>query len=270
LFQRISPAVVSISAFFIDHFSVQERLKVSSGTGFIVEHSGFVLTNSHVVFGKKAIKVQLSDGREFPAILVGADPLIDIAVIKIGVPGNRLPTIALSDWEALKIGNDVIAIGYPLGFDQTLTRGVISAVNRILPTSPMSLKIPMLQTDASINPGNSGGPLVDSCGRVVGVNTSVIYGAENIGFAIPAPIAKQAYLELIKHNRIIRPWVGVNGRLIKKIEVQSLLKVDVVDGFMIETIEPDSPAEDIGLVGGILQIQVAGEYYLFGKVMGLQ
>ncbi len=264
LYQKISPSVVSIVAYQIDPFSMRERLKVSSGSGFIVNPTGYILTNSHVVFGKKALMVGLADGRSFPAILVGADPLLDLAVIKIGVPGDKLPVIPLAGPASLKVGLAVLAFGHPLGFAQTVTGGIISGINRVLPISPMSMTAPMIQTDASINPGNSGGPLVNKCGEVVGVNTSVIFGAENIGFAIPSPLAQEIYQKLVKDGRIIRPWIGISGRLIKKSEIQTLFKLDVVDGFLLEAIEPGSPAENIGLVGGSLQIQVATEYFLFG------
>jgi serine protease Do len=158
----------------------------------------------------------------------------------------------------------VIAIGNPLGLDQTLTRGIVSAINRILPISPMSLTIPMIQTDAAINPGNSGGPLINRCGRVIGMNTSVLAPAENIGFALPAEIIKQVLSELIRNGRVIRPWVGIRGQLIQKKDIQAIFNFDVVNGFLIETIDPGSPAEKAELRGGVLPIKVAGQELLFG------
>jgi len=127
----------------------------------------------------------------------------------------------------------------------------------------MSLTVPLIQTDTAINPGNSGGPLLNLCGEVIGINTATLTGVENIGFAIPINIAKQVVPQLVKHGRLIRPWLGTAGKLVKK-KLVSFLNIPMVDGFLVETIEPGSPAEKAGIRGGVLPIKIAGEEFLFG------
>jgi serine protease Do len=234
------------------------------GSGFIISGDGLVLTNSHVVFGRQAITVTLDDGRTVEADLLGADPILDLAVLRIPSPPKGLPMAVLGNSDALQVGEEVIAIGNPLGLEQTITRGLVSGVNRILPVSPMSLTLPLIQTDAAINPGNSGGPLLNRCGEVIGINTSVIAGAENIGFAVPINMAKVFLPQLIQNGRVIRPWFGIRGKLIKAKEISMIFNLKLVDGFLIETIEPGSPAEKAGLRGGMLPISIAGQELLLG------
>ena len=264
LFHRVSPSVVLISAITIDPFKVTERFSASMGSGFIFSADGLILTNSHVVFGRRAIVVTLDDRQTAQAELLGADPILDLAVLRIPLPFKGLPVATLGDSDTLRVGEEVIAIGNPLGLEQTLTRGVVSGLNRILPISPMSLTLPMIQTDAAINPGNSGGPLLNRCGEVIGINTSVIAGAENIGFAVPINLAKQILPQLINKGRVIRPWLGIRGKLINAKEIQMIFSFPLVDGFLVETVEPGSPAEEAGMRGGNLPIKIAGDEILLG------
>lgn len=157
LFQRISPSVVLISAISINPFKLMERFAASMGSGFIFSSKGHILTNSHVVFGRRAIVVTLDDGQTVQAELLGADPLLDLAVLRIPVASKDLPVATMGDSDSLRVGEEVFALGNPFGLGQTLTRRVVSGLNRILPISPMSMTVPMIQTDAAINPGNSGG-----------------------------------------------------------------------------------------------------------------
>lgn len=263
LFRRVSPAVVFISAVSIDPFKLTDRVSSSIGSGFIASKEGLVLTNSHVVFGSRAITVTLDDGRGTRAELLGADPILDLAVLRVPVPTEGLPVATLGDSDKLRVGEEVLAIGNPLGLEQTLTRGLVSGINRILPVSPMSLTLPLIQTDASINPGNSGGPLLNRCGEVIGINTSVLVGAENIGFAVPINIAKGVLPQLVAKGRVVRPWLGVHGKLIRK-ELGTIFNFPLVDGFLVETVEPGSPAQRVGMRGGELPIKIAGEEFLFG------
>jgi len=263
LFQRVSPSVVLITAVAIDPFKVTNRVSSVIGSGFIISDDGLVLTNSHVVFGRQAITVTLDSGQKTEAKLLGADPILDLAVLRIPVPPEGHPKATLGDSDAVRIGEEVIAIGNPLGLEQTLTRGVISGVNRILPESPMALMLPLIQTDAPINPGNSGGPLLNRCGEVIGINTSILSDAQNIGFAIPINIAKWVILDLVAHERVIRPWVGISGKLIKK-ELMEIINVPLVDGFLVETIEPGSPAQQEGLHGGWLPVTIGDMELLLG------
>jgi len=263
LFERVSPAVVSISAVAVDPFDVNNRVSLVMGSGFIISTDGLVLTNSHVVFGHQGITVTLDDGRKAEAKLLGADPIIDLAVLRIPVSGEGNPRAVLGNSDSIRIGEEVMAIGNPLGLEQTLTRGVVSGLNRFLPDSPLSLTPPLIQTDAPINPGNSGGPLFDRCGEVIGITTSMVADAQNIGFAVPINIAKKVLPDLVKQGRVIRPWLGVNGRLISK-ELTALLNVPVVDGFLVEKVDPGSPAEQAGIREGVLPITIGGENFVLG------
>jgi len=263
LFKRVSPSVVFISAVSIDPFKVVNRVKTVIGSGFIIGKDGLVLTNSHVVFGRNVIIVTLDDGSKAVAKLLGADPIFDLAVLQIPTPPEGHPAANLGDSDTIQIGEEVLAIGNPMGLEQTLTRGIVSGVNRILPESTMSLTLPLIQTDAAINPGNSGGPLVNLCGEVVGINSSLLTEAQNIGFAVPINIAKQVIPQLVQQGRVIRPWVGVHGRLIKK-ETLPILNIPFVDGFLVETVEPGSPAERVGVHGGDLPITIVGTEFLLG------
>jgi S1-C subfamily serine protease len=264
LFSQVSPAVVSISGISINPLSARNKFSVSTGSGIIMNAEGIVLTNSHVVYGRRAIMVTLDDGHTVPAKLLGADPVLDLAVLSIPIPPAGLPTVTLGDSNLLRVGEEVIAIGNPFGLDQTLTRGVVSGINRVLPVSPMSRMLPLIQTDAAINPGNSGGPLLDRCGKVVGINSSILAEAENIAFAVPINIAKRVVPQLIEKGRIIRPWLGITGELIKADELGQLFNFPFVDGFLVEMVISGSPAEKAGLRGGWLPIKVAGDEYLFG------
>jgi len=263
LFKKVSPAVVFISAISIDQNKLNSRLNIGIGSGFILSDEGLILTNSHVVYGRQALSVTLDDGRKFSAILLGADPIYDLAILKIPNVPSELPKAVLGDSSKLQIGEEVIAIGNALGLEQTLTRGVISGVNRLIQETKMPLMLPLIQMDAAINPGNSGGPLVNSCGEVIGINTATISEAQNIGFAIPINLAKKTIPELIKEGRVIRPWLGVNGKYIEK-DALALLNTPLTEGFLIETVEPGSPAQKAGLRGGELPVMVAGLEILLG------
>ena len=264
LFDRVSPAVVSISATSINPYRLSERVSHVVGSGVLVDAEGLILTNSHVAYGRQSIAVTLDDGRRLPARLVGADPIFDLALLRIS-PGasERLPTVALGDSDRVRVGDDVVAIGNPIGLDQTLTRGIVSGMNRVLPETPYSVLEPLIQTDASINPGNSGGPLLNRCGEVIGINTAVIADAQNIGFAVPANLAKTTMASLLVHGRVIRPWLGFHGQLVTS-ELKDLLKAPLVDGLLVEVIEPGSPAEGAGLLGGRLELEIDGRAYLLG------
>jgi len=263
LFKRASPSVVFISTVTIDPFRVTNRVGSSIGSGFIISEDGLVLTNSHVVFGSRALNVTLDNGDTAPAQLLGADPILDIAVLRTPKLSKGYPIAKLANSDALKVGEEVVAIGNPLGLEQTITRGIVSGINRILPSSPMSLTVPMIQTDTAINPGNSGGPLLNLCGEVIGINTATLMGVENIGFAIPINIAKQVVPQLVKHGRVIRPWLGIAGKLISK-ELGAVFNLPLADGFLVETVEPGSPAEKAGVQGGVMPIRIAGQELLLG------
>jgi S1-C subfamily serine protease len=264
LYARVSPAVVSITAASVDPYDTQSRIERQAGSGVIIESSGLILTNSHVVFGHPIISVTLDGGAPLPAQIVGADPLFDIALIRIPPPASgRLPTATLGSSERLVTGDEVYAIGNPFGLEQTLTRGIVSAVNRILPGVSWSVREPMIQTDAAINRGSSGGPLIDRCGAVVGITTAILEDAQGIGFAIPVSLVKDVMPDLIKNGRVIRPWIGVQGQLVSA-ALKDLLREPLSDGFLVEVVEPGSPAERLEVSGGGLDLTIGGKPFLIG------
>jgi serine protease Do len=263
LFERLSPSVVSISSVTLDPSDGNNRIDFVWGSGFIVSDDGLVLTNSHVVFGHQAIIVTMGDGRQVEPKLIGADPIYDLAVLRIPVTGKENPKVILGNSDSVRIGEDVAAIGNPLELEQSLTRGVVSGLNRFVPDSPMSLTLPLIQTDAPINPGNSGGPLFNRCGEVIGITTSMAADAQNIGFAVPINIAKQVIPELVQHGRVIRPWFGMTVKLISK-KLMEVINMPLVDGLLVEKLDRGSPAQQAGIREGDLPVTVAGDEFLLG------
>jgi S1-C subfamily serine protease len=190
--------------------------------------------------------------------------VFDIALLRIPMPTQgTLPVATLGDSAGLVVGEEVYAIGSPLGLDQTLTRGIVSALNRRLPGAVWSLTEPLIQTDAAINPGNSGGPLVDACGRIVGVTTAMLTEAQNIGFAVPINLVREVVPQLLEQGHLVRPWLGVQGQFVAP-ELKELLRIELVDGFLVEAVEPGSPADQKGLQGGLFELTVEGQPVLLG------
>jgi len=264
IYDRVSPAVVSITARSINPYEPMERVSRVAGSGVIFDASGLVLTNSHVVYGRQSVVVALDDGTSVPADLVGTDPIFDLAVLRIPPPPTGPLRVAiLGSSESVRVGEEVLAIGNPLGLEQTLTRGIVSAINRILPNRALSLNEPLIQTDTPINPGNSGGPLLNRCGEIIGITTAIMPDAQNIGFAVPIDLVKAALPSLVKHGRIIRPWLGVQGHLVER-PLQQLLRIPLTDGLLVEIVEPGSPAEAVGIRGGQLDLVIGGQAMLIG------
>jgi S1-C subfamily serine protease len=264
IFASASPAVVLITAQSINPYRLQNRVNQVLGSGFIIDANGLILTNAHVVFGMQAITVTLGDGTIIPARLVGADPIFDLALVQIEKPDNgTLPVLKLGDSDRLRTGEEVIAIGNPLGLDQTVTRGIVSGLNRLLPETPLSLLEPLIQTDTPINQGSSGGPLLNLCGEVIGVNSSIIPDAQNIGFAIPANLAQALMPTLVENGRVIRPWIGFHGQIVDA-ELRKLLLIPMVDGLLVEAVEPNSPADKLGIQGGSMELTLGGSSFLLG------
>ncbi|HKQ77251.1 MAG TPA: trypsin-like peptidase domain-containing protein [Blastocatellia bacterium] len=264
IYRRASPAVVFISATSINPYRVADRVEHIVGSGFIIDGEGLALTNSHVVFGRQSLAVRLSNGATLPARLLGADPLFDIAVLQIPkLKDAKLPVLALGDSDRVHVGEDVLALGNPLGLDQSLTRGIVSAVNRILPATFFSLQEPLIQVDTPINHGNSGGPLLNRCGEVIGITTAIISDAQNIGLVVPINLAKASLPGLLKDGHLARPWLGFHGQFIDN-DLRRLLRLPLTTGFLIEAVEPGSPAEQARLQGGDLELTIAGNDFLLG------
>ena len=217
------------------------------GSGFIIDDQGHILTNHHITAGSREIEVALTDGRAFEGKLVGSDPANDLAVVKIDA--HDLPLADMGDSSELRVGQTVIAIGNPFGLvgGPSVTVGVVSALNRHILAERVYENL--IQTDASINPGNSGGPLLDLTGRVVGINTAHIPGAQGIGFAIPINTAKAVLEDIVKYGRVTRPWLGVIGLGVSP-EVARRFNLAIHSGVLIMQIIPESPAEHAELQSG--------------------
>ena len=275
--QDVGPAVVRINAqrtvenstpemfndpFFRRFFGNQipnipdKQIQSGTGSGFILNKQGQIITNAHVVEGADTVTVVLKDGRQFEGKVIGRDPVTDVAVVKIDA--DNLPTVKLGDSERLAPGDWAIAIGNPLGLDNTVTTGIISAVGRS--SSDVGVpdkRVDFIQTDAAINPGNSGGPLLNDKGEVIGVNTAILQGAQGLGFAIPINTVERIAEELIANGNVKHPYLGIQMvTLTPEVKEQlnnnpnSGLFVNENQGVLIVRVMPDSPADNAGLRAG--------------------
>ncbi|HWA09610.1 MAG TPA: trypsin-like peptidase domain-containing protein [Opitutaceae bacterium] len=228
-----------------------------SGSGFFISPDGYILTNSHVVHGAREWKVFLADGRKLAADLVGDDPDTDLAVLRVSA--DELSFLTLADSDAVRPGQIAIAIGSPMGFQQTVTAGIVSGLGRSLRGASGRLIDNVIQTDAALNPGNSGGPLVNARGEVIGVNTAIIRPAQGICFAIASNTARWVVAWLIKDGRIRRSFIGVAGQnvpLLRKVVRYHHLAQDT--GVLVAGLEPDSPATRAGLLEGDILLALDG------------
>ena len=276
---QVGPAVVRIDAsrtvatelpeifkepFFRHFFGSQvpnlpdKQIQRGTGSGFIISSDGQILTNAHVVDGAEEVTVKLKDGRTLAGKVLGADPVTDVAVVKI--EADNLPTLTLGDSDRLQVGESAIAIGNPLGLDNTVTTGIISATSRA--SSQIGVpdkRVNFIQTDAAINPGNSGGPLLNPQGEVIGINTAMIQNAQGLGFAIPMNTAERIAAQLIARGKVEHPYlgirmVGLTPEVKQQLKAQTNLKLENQEGVLIVGIVPQSPAARSGLkTGDVIQ-----------------
>ncbi|MCB2181178.1 MAG: trypsin-like peptidase domain-containing protein [Desulfobulbaceae bacterium] len=266
LFQEISPSVVFITSVELRRnlFSLNVyEIPKGTGSGFVWDQEGRIVTNYHVIEDASQVQVTLADNTTWKAVLVGASPDKDIAVLKISAPASGLKPIPVGESGTLQVGQKVFAIGNPFGLDQTITAGIVSALGREIRSANGMTIHNVIQTDAAINPGNSGGPLLDSAGRLIGVNTAIYSPSGSnagIGFAVPADEVNRVVTELIKHGKLIRPGLGIsvaNERLVDRLDIQGVLIVQVERG---------SAAEKAGLRG---VRRISGELFMGDILVGL-
>lgn len=258
--QKVSDAVVQIK---VDkpggrRGSRRPARPYGTGSGFIISSDGYIVTNSHVVNGAQSIEVNLQDGRHFNGSLVGNDPASDIAVVKVNA--DKLSVARFGDSGRLQVGQLAVAIGNPFGFQYSLTAGVVSALGRTLRSESGRLIDDVIQTDAALNPGNSGGPLVDSHGRVIGVNTAVILPAQGLCFAVASNLAAYVVGKLIIDGKVRRGYIGIAGQMIRlNPQLVKRYQLDVNSGILVQQIEPDSPAYNSELRQGDVIVGFNGQ-----------
>jgi S1-C subfamily serine protease len=259
VYRAASPAVVNITTIAVAYdFFFNPMPKEGTGSGAIIDRSGHILTNFHVIDGARRLEVTLADGSKWPARPVGADPSNDLAVVKIDAPVEKLTVIPLGDSSKLLVGQKVLVIGNPFGLDRTLTVGIVSSTGRSIRADNGRLIRGIIQTDAAINPGNSGGPVLNSSAEVIGVSTAIFSpsgGSVGVGFAVPINTAKQIIPELINRGYVARPYLGIAGHEIDPALVQAL-RLPVNEGIMVVEVTPGSPAQRAGIRGGDRAVQV--------------
>ena len=264
IFRQTSAGVVQIDARLTVSSPFETRpAEESAGTGFVIDKDGRILTAFHVVKDKDEIAVTLSNHKRYNARLVGTAPQLDIALLQIDASPKDLVALPLGSSEGLQVGQKVLAIGNAVGLQNTLSVGVISAVQRTMDDSALELSRAVIQTDAAINPGNSGGPLLNSSGEVIGINDAIIRGAQNLGFAIPIDLAHAVIPDLIEMGHAYHPTLGFSGTEITP-EVATLFGIPIEHGFMVEEVLPNSPAAVAGLQAGKRVVVVGQKFYTLG------
>jgi S1-C subfamily serine protease len=258
LYERVSFSVVNIA--------VSTARGSGAGSGFVLDTSGHIVTNNHVIEDAAQILVRFADDTLVEAELVGADADSDLAVIRVDVSADLLREVRLGDSSTLRVGQRAIAVGNPFGLEQTMTTGIISALGRVV-RQESGFSLPQLiQTDAAINPGNSGGPLLNSRGEVIGVNTLIFSNSgssSGVGFAVPVNTVKRVVPSLIARGRYDDPWLGISGLSVTPV-VAEALALPVEQGILLQEVVPEGPADRAGLRGNDQQVEFEGAILLTG------
>jgi S1-C subfamily serine protease len=279
IYRRSAPGVVQVTTTtvqtvepdpFLSPFGFpEEQRQQALGSGFVIDKSGRILTNFHVVEGAKDIEVSFSNRDSVKARLVGRDPSTDLAVLKVDVDARALTPLRLGNSDRIRVGDSVLAIGNPLGYERSVTAGIVSALHRPL-TAPNDFTIDdVIQTDAAINSGNSGGPLIAANGQVIGVNTAIATGNTGargnigIGFAVPVNTVRDVASQLIDRGRVEHPFLGVRAQSIDK-QIADVFNLPVEQGLLVVRIFDGTGADNAGLRAGTTEVVVAGESYLLG------
>jgi serine protease Do len=261
IYKKVAPATVFIKSAVTNDY-LMSGVNSSIGSGVILDRRGSILTNAHVVENASKILVILHDGTQLAATLMGSDPITDLALLKVDLPKHHRATVLLGNSDHMEIGQDVVAIGHPFGLGYALTTGVVSGFGST-PDPQATPHERVIQTSAAMNPGNSGGPLVDKDGQVVGINMAVMADGQNISFAIPINTAKTVVNELLAHGRVIRPWVGITGKLVPD-HLMNLFAFPLAKGLLVAHVDEGSPAQSVGLRGGTLNVVIDGEAWVLG------
>jgi S1-C subfamily serine protease len=264
LYDRVGPSVVHVTARLVTvDFFYGPMPQEGTGSGFIYDDAGHIVTNYHVIEGAETIAVKFSDEQEVPARVIGIDPPNDLAVLSLEeVPPDLMP-LTLGSSDELRVGQRTIAIGNPFGLDRTLTTGVVSALGRPLQSQDENVIFDVVQTDAAINPGNSGGPLLNSRGQVIGINTAIQEEAQGIGFAVPVNTVKRIVPILIENGTYPHPWAGFLGYTITP-DLANQLQLPVSQGILVAQLYRDGPAVTAGIRGANSELILGNRRYLIG------
>jgi S1-C subfamily serine protease len=273
IYKRDAPGVVNVKAQIVQRvaspfdLAPQEQRGEATGSGFVVDRNGDILTNAHVIEGASRVTVQFEDNKTTDAKVVGKDTSTDLALLRVEPKDLQLHPLALGDSSSVQVGDPTIAIGNPFGLDRTLTTGVVSALQRRI-DAPNGFSIDhVIQTDAAINPGNSGGPLLDAAGRVIGINSQIATGGAGngnvgIGFAVPINTAKRVVPQLKRSGTVQRAYLGITGLSIDR--SLSRLNLNVDSGVLVQSVAPGSPAAKAGIKGGDTQANFDGSNIALG------
>ena len=262
IFQQLAPATLFLSITYESAHPLTSPMRMGVGAGFIIDESGRAVTNAHVIDGAASITATLYDGEKVAAELLGWDPISDVAVLQLASYNKPFVPVKLGNSAQLRVGQHVLVVGSPFGLGFTLTSGIISGLGSGMALSG-SQNAALVQTTAPINPGNSGGPLVDSQGRVIGMTTATLMGAQNIGFAIPIDVAKDVLARLHDRGKIERPWLGVTGQFVTD-ELMNLFALPLTKGLLVVDVDDGGPAAGIGLRSGTLHAIIEGQGWVLG------